>query len=76
VGELYDAIQRALAGIEGNGIGRPEIGRGLRSMTEATWLSKSLALTTYLHNCRRPPGRPDRRACERRRSPYVEQSSE
>jgi DNA-binding NarL/FixJ family response regulator len=36
VGELYEAIQRALAGIDGNVINRPEIGAGLRSTTEAT----------------------------------------
>jgi two-component system, NarL family, response regulator LiaR len=34
--ELYDAIQRALAGIDGKAADRPEIGRGLDSMTEAT----------------------------------------
>jgi DNA-binding NarL/FixJ family response regulator len=34
--ELYEAMQRALAGIDGNVINRPEIGAGLRSTTEAT----------------------------------------
>jgi hypothetical protein len=32
--ELYDAIQRAVVGI--NALGRPEMGPGLGSMTEAT----------------------------------------
>ena len=34
--ELYDAIQRALADINGEVVDRPEIGPGLGSMTEAT----------------------------------------
>jgi len=34
--ELYDAIQRALAGIDGKAVDRPENGPGLGSMTEAT----------------------------------------
>ena len=34
--DLYGAIQRALAGIEGKAVDRPEIGPGLGSMTEAT----------------------------------------
>ena len=34
--ELYDAIQRALVGIDGKAVDRPEIGPGLGSMTEAT----------------------------------------
>ena len=34
--ELYDAIHRALAGIDGKTVDRPEIGSGLGSMTEAT----------------------------------------
>jgi two-component system, NarL family, response regulator LiaR len=34
--ELYDAIHRALAGIDGKTVDRPEIGPGLGSMTEAT----------------------------------------
>ena len=34
--ELYDAIQRALVGIDGKGIDRPEIGPGLGSVPEAT----------------------------------------
>ena len=34
--ELYDAIQRAVADIDGKAVGRPEIGPGLGSMTEAT----------------------------------------
>jgi DNA-binding NarL/FixJ family response regulator len=34
--ELYDAIQRALAGINGKTADRPEIGPSLGSMTEAT----------------------------------------
>ena len=34
--ELYDAIQRAVADIDGKAVGRPEIGHGLGSMTEAT----------------------------------------
>ena len=33
--ELYDAIHRALAGIDGKAVDRPEIGPGLGSMTEA-----------------------------------------
>ena len=33
--DLYGAIQRALAGIEGKAVDRPEIGPGLGSMTEA-----------------------------------------
>jgi hypothetical protein len=36
VGELYDAIRRALAGIDGKAVHRPEIGPGLGFMTEAT----------------------------------------
>ena len=34
--ELYDAIQRALAGIDGKAGGRPEIGPGPDSTTDAT----------------------------------------
>ena len=34
--ELYDAIQRALAGIEGKTLDRPDLGPGLSSITEAT----------------------------------------
>ena len=34
--ELYDAIQRAVADIDGKAVGRPEIGLGLGSITEAT----------------------------------------
>ncbi len=34
--ELYGAIQRAVAGIDGKAIDRPEISAGLGSMTEAT----------------------------------------
>lgn len=34
--ELYDAIQRAVADIDGRAVDRPEIGSGLGSMTEAT----------------------------------------
>jgi DNA-binding NarL/FixJ family response regulator len=34
--ELYNAIQRALSGIDGKTVDRPEIGPGLGSMTEAT----------------------------------------
>ena len=34
--ELYDAIQRAVAGIDGKAVDRPEIGPGLGSMTEPT----------------------------------------
>ena len=33
--ELYDAIQRALAGIDGKAVDRPAISPGLGSMTEA-----------------------------------------
>jgi hypothetical protein len=33
--ELYDTIQKAVAGIDGNGVDRQEIGHGLGSMTEA-----------------------------------------
>jgi len=33
--ELYDAIQRAVEGIDGKAVDRPEIGPGLGSMTEA-----------------------------------------
>jgi hypothetical protein len=33
---LYDAIQRAVAGINGKAVDRPEIGPRLGSMTEAT----------------------------------------
>jgi len=36
VGELYDAIRRALAGIDGKAVHRPEIGPDLGFMTEAT----------------------------------------
>ena len=36
VSELYDAIQRAVAGIDGKAVDRPEIGPGLGSMTEPT----------------------------------------
>jgi len=36
VDELYDAIQRALAGIDWKVIDRPEIGPGLGSIAEAT----------------------------------------
>ena len=37
VGELYDAIQRAVAGIDGKAVDRQkEIGPGLGSMTEGT----------------------------------------
>ena len=36
VGELYDAIQRAVAGIDGKAVDRPGIGPGLGSTTEAT----------------------------------------
>ena len=34
--ELYDAIQRAVAGVNGNAVYRPEIGTGSGSMPEAT----------------------------------------
>jgi NarL family two-component system response regulator LiaR len=34
--ELYDAIQRAVGGIDGKAVSRPEIGHGLGSLTEAT----------------------------------------
>jgi NarL family two-component system response regulator LiaR len=34
--ELYDAIQRAVADIDENAVGRPEIGPSFGSMTEAT----------------------------------------
>ena len=34
--ELYDAIRRALAGIDGKTLDRPDIGPGLGSITEAT----------------------------------------
>jgi DNA-binding NarL/FixJ family response regulator len=34
--ELYDAIERAVAGIDGKAIDRPEIGPDLGSITEAT----------------------------------------
>lgn len=34
--ELYDAIRRALVGIDGKAVDRSEIGPGLGSMTEAT----------------------------------------
>jgi len=34
--ELYDAIQRALAGTDGKAVDRPEIGPGFGSMTETT----------------------------------------
>jgi DNA-binding NarL/FixJ family response regulator len=34
--ELYGAIQRAVAGIDGRAVDRPEIGPGLGSITEAT----------------------------------------
>ena len=34
--ELYDAIRRALAGIEGKTLDRPDLGPGLSSITEAT----------------------------------------
>ena len=36
VRELYDAIQRAVAGIDGKAVDRPEIGSGSGSMTEGT----------------------------------------
>ena len=36
VEELYGAIQRALAGIDGSAVDRPETGPGLGPMTEAT----------------------------------------
>ena len=36
VDELYDAIQRAAAGIDGKAVDRPEIGPSFDSMTEAT----------------------------------------
>ncbi|HEX6948591.1 MAG TPA: response regulator, partial [Nitrospira sp.] len=36
VDELYGAIQRALAGIDGQAVDGPETGPGLGSMTEAT----------------------------------------
>ena len=36
VSELYDAIQRAVAGIDGKAVDQPEIGLGLGSMTEPT----------------------------------------
>jgi len=34
--ELYDAIQRAVSGIDGKAVDRPESGPGLGSMTEPT----------------------------------------
>lgn len=34
--ELYDAIRRALAGIDGKAVDRPDIGPGLGAITEAT----------------------------------------
>ena len=34
--ELYGAIQRAVAGIDGKAVDRPEIGPGLGSIAEAT----------------------------------------
>ncbi|HSF65981.1 MAG TPA: hypothetical protein VLA67_00985 [Nitrospiraceae bacterium] len=34
--ELYDALQRAVAGVNGNAVDRPEIGTGSGSMPEAT----------------------------------------
>ena len=34
--ELYDALQRAVAGVNGNAVYRPEIGTGSGSMPEAT----------------------------------------
>jgi hypothetical protein len=33
--ELYNAIQRAVGGIDGEAVNRPELGPGLGSMTEA-----------------------------------------
>ena len=35
VAELYDAIQRAVGGMDGRAVNRPELGPGLGSMTEA-----------------------------------------
>jgi hypothetical protein len=32
--ELYNAIQRAVGGIDGKAVNRPELGPGLGSMTE------------------------------------------